>query len=142
MSFTAHTESPAGPVSGSARRKGHTVLFCATEPLDASGADHFLERARPLLPGCQCLVVDLRRSVSIDTAGVSALVQLLAEVQMHEKALRLIAPQGGGVAQTLQRLDLLGQFQVFETLADAWDPEVPRGRLRRLGPGFATATTD
>lgn len=116
---TAGNASRASVPAAASAQAGHTTLLCATEPLDIGGAARLLERVRPLLPSCSCLLLDLQQAEFIDSSGVRMLLQLLHELESPGRELRLIVRPGSRVERTLRLLQLLERFHTFPHLESA-----------------------
>ena len=111
---------PAGAPGSGPESKGPIARLCPSEPLDIAGARCLIERAGPLLPTCQRLLVDLQGVDFIDSSGVRALLYLATELEEDGKELRLVVRRGSRVERTLGLLRLLGRLQADYVPADVW----------------------
>lgn len=102
------------------------ALLCATDPLDLPGSARLLVRARPLIPNCGVLIVDLRDVEFIDGSGVHTLLKLAEILAADRKELYLVVQPNSTVERTLNLLELSEQFQCFPTLEQAWEGEPVR----------------
>lgn len=102
------------------------ALLCATDPLDLPGSARLLERARPLIPNCGTLIVDLRDVEFIDSSGVHTLLELAEILDADRKELCLVVQPNGRVERALNLLELHEHFQCFPTLEQAWEGQPAR----------------
>ncbi len=104
---------------------GRMTLARLTGPLDAEHSRRMLERLEGLCGPSRKLVLDLRWTSFVDSAGVRALLELHGRLQGAHGELRLVVQPRSSVSRTLSLLQLNTHFQLFGTASEAWLPSVP-----------------
>lgn len=115
---------------------GRMILVQVLGPLDSENAPRILNRLSPLTGPSRRIVLDLRRTEFVDSAGIRALMSLQARAEAAEAELRLVTQPGGQVHKVLGMLRLESRFQIFNSMVDAWisrwsDPREARRRQRQ-----------
>src|SRR6478609_8925988 len=113
-------EREATPFELRFAQSGRAALARVDGPLSGEHCPRLLDGVRPLCRSLQRLVLDLRRTLYIDSAGVRALLQLQQDVEAAQGELRLVVTPGSRVEKTLSLLRLTARFQTFGTASDAW----------------------
>ncbi|HEU4752069.1 MAG TPA: STAS domain-containing protein, partial [Armatimonadota bacterium] len=99
--------------------EGKLAFMSVRESLDLESSPLFLERVRPVLRNCRCLVVDLSGVEFVDSTGVRTLLSLADEMERQGRELRLVVRPGSRVERTLGLLKLLERFRTCGTLDEA-----------------------
>ena len=100
-------------------------LIRVAGPLDVHYSRTFLEKARPLCAGEKRVILDLRNTDYVDSAGVRALIELDHRLGSGKGELRLVVMPSSRVERVLSLLKLLERFRVHPTLTEAWIEKLP-----------------
>lgn len=99
---------------------GKMVTVRAEGPVDVETAPTLLERVESIcIPGRR-LVLDLRHSPYLDSAGVRALLRLQESLEGQQSELRLVVQPDSRVERTLHLLHLQKRFTIYESSSTAW----------------------
>src|SRR2546423_15019722 len=93
-------EREAAPFELRLAQSGRAALARIDGPLSGEHCLRLLDGVRPLCRSLQRLVLDLRRTLYIDSAGVRALLQLQQDVEAAHGELRLVVTPGSRVEKT------------------------------------------
>lgn len=99
---------------------GRMILARLSGPLDAEHSQRLMERLRPLCAPSRKLVLDLRWTNFVDSAGVRALLELQDQLHAAHGELRLVVQPRSSVARTFKLLQLHTYFSMFPSASEAW----------------------
>lgn len=102
---------------------GKMVLARIDGPLDMEHAPEVLQRLKPYCGAASRIVVDLRRTDYLDSAGVRTLLQLQEGMEAQEEGcaeFRLVLRPDSRVQRTLNLLRLESRFNIFDSASAAW----------------------
>lgn len=99
---------------------GKTVVVNVTGEIDASNAEDLrLGVEGAMGHTTQLLAIDLSAITYLDSAGIHVLFRLGRELSERGAQLRIVAPHGSVVHETLRYADALRLFSVAETAQEA-----------------------
>jgi anti-sigma B factor antagonist len=109
--------------------RGPVAIVQVNGQVDASNADLIGVRLRRTLTNhAHGLVLDLRETTYLDSAGINVLFTLGAEMQSRQQALRLVVAEGAPIARMLTITTLDRSFPAHATLdAAVEDAAAARG---------------
>ena len=109
--------------------RGPVAIVQVNGQVDASNADLIGVRLRRTLTNhARGLVLDLRETTYLDSAGINVLFTLGAEMQSRQQALRLVVAEGAPIARMLTITTLDRSFPAHATLdAAVEDAAAARG---------------
>ena len=99
---------------------GRMILVQVVSPLDAENTPRMLSRLLPLIGSSRRVVLDLRRTEFVDSAGVRGLLGLQARSEQSGAELRLVTPAGSQIHKVFGLLQIDSRFAVFRSVIDAW----------------------